>query len=372
MSLCKNSMLIRYQPSGPHEPHSFVELKADPGKRDGVLLRACLFDTRTGYGMFTTAPVTGNVAQGVQLGARYSSPDWTAGVIVRPAVGALSTLWLAGRCAGVTAGCELTPRGSLPSAVVASSVGEWVAAHSRVAVAYTPQSSSSGGVAGRNSFTAGVELLHARRLVASFHQHFAINRRVVNPLERSHVVGISNYIDVGMQLVSAVGEGGSGGISSSSDADLPPPGVDIAAAWQINKNWLVKARVGSASCAAAAGFRAWTHPSFMVLTSVQYSYGSGPGCVSTPSVFNVFDRVGGMPGLRWGLVLQVENFGDLHYERGSQALRGQALLQRHEATPIDISNFKGNTGEVMRSSAGEGEFSERGDGRAGDSAAQFM
>lgn len=85
-----------------------------------------------------------------------------------------------------------------------------------------------------------------------------------------------------------------------------------------NKNWMVKARVGSASAAAAIGIRAWFHPSFLLFGSVQYNYAgwggtSGGGYGAAPS----WTRVGDLP-LRWGLVLQIENFGAMRYERGSQ------------------------------------------------------
>lgn len=81
---------------------------------------------------------------------------------------------------------------------------------------------------------------------------------------------------------------------------------------------MVKARVGSASAAAAIGIRAWFHPSFLMFGSVQYNYAgwdgtSGGSYGAAPS----WTRVGDLP-LRWGLVLQIENFGAIRYERGSQ------------------------------------------------------
>eukprot|EP00955_Chlamydomonas_euryale_P100346 365277-Chlamydomonas_euryale.AAC.8 len=70
----------------------------------------------------------------------------------------------------------------------------------------------------------------------------AAPRRVVNPLEKSGVIGITNYIDIGMLLCAAVGdEGGASDQAPASPAaalrgeQLPPPGVNLAAAWQVGR-----------------------------------------------------------------------------------------------------------------------------------------
>lgn len=75
----------------------------------------------------------------------------------------------------------------------------------------------------------------------------------------------------------------------------------------------------------------------MLLGSVQYSYS------------------GGAAALRYGFRLQVENFGALRYEKGSQALHGRALLQRHDASKADTDNFEGEGRRVSGSDAGESE-----------------
>ena len=38
---------------------------------------------------------------------------------------------------------------------------------------------------------------------------------------------------------------------------------------QINKNWMVKSRVGTTSAAASVGFRAWFEPSLLVVATAQ-------------------------------------------------------------------------------------------------------
>ena len=97
---------------------------------------------------------------------------------------------------------------------------------------------------------------------------------------------------------------------------------------QANKNWRVQARVGTASAAASLGFRAWFDPSLMLVACVQYCYR------------------GAAEPLRYGLRLQVENFGALRYEKGGEALHGRALLQRHEASKADLDNFEGEGDRV--------------------------
>ena len=84
------------------------------------------------------------------------------------------------------------------------------------------------------------------------------------------------------------------GLSLSSRSLISsPPDSNTLAELQINKNWMVKSRVGTTSAAASVGLRAWFEPSVMMVGTMQYMY------------------FGSQPKLRWGLRLQVENFGDL-------------------------------------------------------------
>ena len=56
------------------------------------------------------------------------------------------------------------------------------------------------------TFSAMAEVVEGMLLRLSFFQHLAITRQVANPFERDNVVGITNYVDIGMQV-----EGGGGG-----------------------------------------------------------------------------------------------------------------------------------------------------------------
>jgi hypothetical protein len=68
-------------------------------------------------------------------------------------------------------------------------------------------------------------------------------RQVFNPLEKDDVIGITNYIDVGIQLhvplsaaaSAADGKGGAAAaFSSSSSDDATQAGLHLAASWQVS------------------------------------------------------------------------------------------------------------------------------------------
>lgn len=72
------------------------------------------------------------------------------------------------------------------------------------------------------------------------HTHIHTRRQVVNPFEEEGVVGITNYVDVGLQLTTAIGgtapegpgakgDGGGGGGGAAAER----PGVNLAASWQV-------------------------------------------------------------------------------------------------------------------------------------------
>ena len=52
---------------------------------------------------------------------------------------------------------------------------------------------------GKGTFTAAVEVQEQQRLVVSFLHHQPVQRLSHNPLERQDVVGVTNYLDVGLQ-----------------------------------------------------------------------------------------------------------------------------------------------------------------------------
>jgi hypothetical protein len=192
-----------------------------------------------------------------QLGLRYSSPYGSAGAILQPATNSLSSLWLVGRREGVTgkagstssrlpffapcprcwrllslthhlrsilislplprihphhaAGIQISPNLPLDAPTPAlnaafdqsGSAMDWLRSVSSVALAYSPDGGrgrASRTRGGQPMFTAAMEMVEGRTFIVSFFQHMAAVRQVFNPIESDDVIGITNYIDVGMQL----------------------------------------------------------------------------------------------------------------------------------------------------------------------------
>lgn len=65
--------------------------------------------------------------------------------------------------------------------------------------------------AGRGQFTAAIEVQEQRRLILSFLHHMAVQRLCKNPLEDEEVVGITNYLDIGLQAIPSTSSGSSSG-----------------------------------------------------------------------------------------------------------------------------------------------------------------
>jgi hypothetical protein len=365
------NMAIRYQPLGPNEPSNFIDVKANPRVAGDVAVRACFFSPESGLGVFAAVPLSNSSATGrkPELGVRYSSPTFAAGSVVQPGTGEVSGLWLAGKVGDVTAGLQLRPchgpsaafgrapldfgssvgggggkavgapssSPSCPSLNNASEVGRWLRERSSVAVAYSPGAGPEAHTrAGQPTFCAALEVVEGRAFAISFYQHMAAIRRVFNPFEGSGVVGITNYVDVGLRLVMPLvdeggaagggGGGGGGGASSASSSlsSAAAPGLELGAAWQPNKNTYVKAKLTSTAVAAMAAFKSWYQPSLALAASAEWRFGPA--------------SAGG--GVRFGLVGQVENFGALRYERSreaSAAAHGATLTQRHEATAAELA-----------------------------------
>lgn len=57
-------------------------------------------------------------------------------------------------------------------------------------------------IAGRGRFTTALELKEASQLTLSLLYHMAAQRLVKNPLEEENIMGITNYLDLGLQVSS--------------------------------------------------------------------------------------------------------------------------------------------------------------------------
>jgi hypothetical protein len=85
------SLTLRYQPS-PDVPFSFVDIKArSRGAASAAAVRACLFDPATRLAVYAEVPVVSSSggaappAAALRLGAKYTTPTFSAGAVVDPA-----------------------------------------------------------------------------------------------------------------------------------------------------------------------------------------------------------------------------------------------------------------------------------------------
>ncbi|KAK9787001.1 hypothetical protein WJX73_002243 [Symbiochloris irregularis] len=317
---------VRFQPD-PNEYLSFVDLKA--ASQGQAQIRGCYFDTSTGLGTFARAPLSTAQDNGenVEAGLRYSSRQLSAGVISRPLAQRLTHLWLVRQNGPITMGWQLKPEGPISSHLqtASSDVPNFfkdLHAHSSYALSYSPQPASPSS--GR--FTATVELRERERLVLSLMHHLAVQRRCRNLLEDTTVVGIANYLDLGLQVVTHLGSPATNADTYTRAKDAHNrssiPELCFALALQLNKNLLVKARASTRDVAAAAAFKVWWQPSWMVAATAAYDFAT-----QKP---------------RFGLTLHTENYGNIRYERSSLPQRtGSALVQRHVAVKEEIANAEG-------------------------------
>lgn len=165
---------------------------------------------------------------------------------------------------------------------------------------------------GRGNFSAAVEVIQQQQLCLSYLHHLALQRRVYNPLERGDVVAITNYLDMGLQM------------SIPLDASAGAGCMRMAAAWQVNKNVLVKAKLGTDALNVGLALKSWTAP------AVTVAWSAGWDVVQRKPVV--------------GLQVHTDNVGSLRYERAPPGMRqvGKRLVQRHVASQDDIDAALGH------------------------------
>lgn len=328
---------LRFQPSLDANPLTFADVKAGT---DAAQVRVCIFE-RLGAGpTHGGAWATAHAQQGgepgppdVTLGARLSTESAGAGVIVDPRARGLAGVraaWAVARTETAAAGVELRPAAGDARLLDAASF----------TVAYSP--AAPFGVGG---FTAGLEVRRGREVVVSVCQHLALRRGVKNPLEKGDVLGIVNYVDLGLQVASPIG--GDTAATSKRPASLAPwapaptgaPGTPaplwaVGAAWQANKNVKAKAVATPGGAAAGVVLKSWSRPTLLAALSASIAW-------SDPT----------KP--RLGAVIWSDNFSAARYERprGGGGLTGRALVQRHEATPDDEASAAGDGGRYVPASS---------------------
>ncbi|KAG1368033.1 hypothetical protein COCNU_14G005010 [Cocos nucifera] len=138
------------------------------------------------------------------------------------------------------------------------------------------------------SFNFGLELARSSQLIASFYQHAVVQRRVTNPFEENQIVGITNYIDFGFELVTRIN-------GDKSWESVDESSFQLAASWQANKNFLLKGKMGPSSSSIALAFKSWWRPSF------------------TFSITAMNDRLHGTTS--YGFGIRVEDLREPSYQR---------------------------------------------------------
>lgn len=128
---------------------------------------------------------------------------------------------------------------------------------------------------------------NGQEMIASYFHHLVVRRKVKNPFERANVVGIHNYLDVGLEMVYK--QDGSG------------PTVRFASSWQLNKNSLLKFRVQESAVSALYAFKSWWNPSASLSLSAHHSFDHGY--------------------THLGLSFELENLGSVFYQKSDPEYR---------------------------------------------------
>lgn len=84
----------------------------------------------------------------------------------------------------------------------------------------------------------------------SYFQHIVTRRKIYNPIEEHNVTQIVNYVDLGMEV----------DLNKDPITGKPITKLDAGAAWQLNKNLLLKGKVGSSGIHGALKFKTWGIP----------------------------------------------------------------------------------------------------------------
>ncbi|CAN1320545.1 hypothetical protein LINPERPRIM_LOCUS31739 [Linum perenne] len=248
---------FRWQSSDVHDPHTFMDLyvsNCDPVASED-------------YGV---------------MGLRYGSECLSIGATIMPF--ALKeelpkNAWLVSKIGRLSLGVQYEPHfGSIDGAKY-KNLKNWSAALGYGIGSASPLSPS---------FNFGLELAKRSQFTASFYQHVVVQRRVKNPFEGDEVVGITNYIDFGFELQARVDD-------DKTSKDFPDSAFNVAASWQANKNFLLKAKIGPLTSSFVLAFKSWWKPSF------------------TFNVTATRNRMTGKTG--YGFGIRVENLREASYQR---------------------------------------------------------
>ncbi|XP_041004981.1 uncharacterized protein LOC121250107 [Juglans microcarpa x Juglans regia] len=276
--------LFRWQ-SDLDDSHTFMDLFVSNSDRI-LQMRSSAYYPKYGLGAFGIFPLllkkrVSSEDYGV-LGLRYGSGNLSFGATFMP----LSlkdecpkSAWLVSKMGRLTAGVQYEPEYGSKDGAKYKNLRNW-----SCAIGYGVGSSSPLSP----SFNFGLELTKSSQFIASFYQHVVVQRRVKNPLEEDEIVGITNYIDFGFELMTRVDD-------AKISNNIPESTLQVAASWQANKNLLLKGKVGPLSSTVSLAFKSWWKPAF------------------TFNISATRDRIFGKTA--YGFGIRVENIREASYQR---------------------------------------------------------
>ncbi|XP_039115530.1 uncharacterized protein LOC120251054 [Dioscorea cayenensis subsp. rotundata] len=266
-----------------NEPNTFMDLSVSDSEPI-LCMRSSAYYPKFRLGAFGIFPLV--VSNRVYpedygvMGLRYGSECLSAGTTFMPFPLSSETpfcAWLVGKTGRLTTGVKFKPLGEGTYRMRLKDLKNW---------SYTIGYGFGSGSPLNPSFNFSLEVDRNSQLIASFYQHLVVQRRVKNPLEESHVVGITNYVDFGFEFGTRI-------IGDKSSENLDKSSFQVAASWQANKNFLLKGKFGSLGSSIALAFKSWWNP------SVTFS----------------FSAANDSNGRKYGLGLRIEALRQASYER---------------------------------------------------------
>ncbi|RLN28000.1 uncharacterized protein C2845_PM05G28340 [Panicum miliaceum] len=241
----KGDALFRWQKE-LDDPHTFVDLLVSTS--DPLLqLRSCAYDPKYRIGAFGTLPLL--------MGNRVRSEDY--GIVGYPVRYPLVHGWLGERGGGSKHPMPFTELENWNCAI-SYGVGSTSPLSPSFIFSLELARSTQGANADRIILSAPGCSKKGKGSSLSFYIHkefFVLSHYTVkNPFEDDQVVGITNYIDFGLELASRVDKDKVTEDGSSL--------FQLAASWQANKNFLLKGKLGPSKSSIALAFKSWWRPSF--------------------------------------------------------------------------------------------------------------
>eukprot|EP01026_Neomeris_dumetosa_P070193 TRINITY_DN69805_c0_g1_i5.p1 TRINITY_DN69805_c0_g1~~TRINITY_DN69805_c0_g1_i5.p1 ORF type:complete len:466 (-),score=44.94 TRINITY_DN69805_c0_g1_i5:520-1869(-) len=325
-------VVFRYQPNAQRLAN-FVDVKVGHGETQNIVARGSFLHPTSGLGISAVVPfqellnVLNVNADGecrletveeveatepAQLQLKVVGQDLSIGAIADMKRQAVYEMWFVGRrgplMLGASVDCDIQQQDVLQQDTLLSKNYR----QADISLAYTTKGFEKYG---EGHFTAAMELKQFNQLCLSFFQHLPVRRNCYNPFEDEDVVGVTDYVDLGLTISSPL-------TSNASRETDQIPNMQFGASWQFGKNFLAKCAIGFESISAAFVYRNWGQPSLIAGVSAKWDWGS--------------------EGLKYGACIQFENEGVTQYERAiSKGLQGRSVLQKHLASSKDVMMSEG-------------------------------